>query len=68
MGVPIYHGWYERVQTGMHHRMGTTLVQDYSLTRKVATALQGLLEEEWAAARNGALKRLKIVQLACFFS
>jgi hypothetical protein len=22
MEVPIYHGWYERAQMGMHHRMG----------------------------------------------
>jgi hypothetical protein len=22
MGVPIYCGWYDRAQVGMHHRMG----------------------------------------------
>jgi hypothetical protein len=41
------------------------VVQDYGLSRKPATALQGLLEEEWAAARNDALKRFEIAQLAC---
>jgi hypothetical protein len=65
MGVPIYHGWYDRVKTGMHHRMGAKVVQDYGLSGKVATALQGLLEEEQAAAQHDALKRLEITQLAC---
>jgi hypothetical protein len=45
MGVPIYHGWYDRAQTGMYHCMGDTVVQDYGLSRKAAIALQGLLEE-----------------------
>jgi hypothetical protein len=34
----------------MHHHMGDKMVQDYGLSRKAASALQGLLEEEWAAA------------------
>jgi hypothetical protein len=29
MGVPIYHGWYDRAKTGMHHRMGDKVVQEY---------------------------------------
>jgi hypothetical protein len=48
MGVPIYHGWYNRAQKDMHHRMGGNMVQDYDLSRKAETMLQGLLEEEWA--------------------
>jgi hypothetical protein len=51
---------------GMHHRMGGKVVQDYGLSRKVATTLQGLLEEEWVASRHDALKRLQTTQLACF--
>jgi hypothetical protein len=66
MGVPIYHEWYDRAQMGMHHRTGGKVVQYYSLSRKVATALQLMLEEEWAVARSGALKRLEIAQLTCF--
>jgi hypothetical protein len=45
MGGPIYHGWYDRAQTGMYHLMGGKVVQDYGLSRKAAIALQGLLEE-----------------------
>jgi hypothetical protein len=26
MGVPIYHGWYDRAKVGMHHRMGYKVV------------------------------------------
>jgi hypothetical protein len=26
MGVPIYHGWYDRAQVGMHQRMGYKVV------------------------------------------
>jgi hypothetical protein len=66
MGVPICHSWYNRAHTGMHHRMGDKVVQDYGLSRKTAIALQGLLEEEWAAERHDALKRLEIAQLECF--
>jgi hypothetical protein len=44
MGVPIYHGWYDRSQTGMHHRMGDKIVQDYGISRKASMALQGLLD------------------------
>jgi hypothetical protein len=58
MGVPIYHCWYERENTGMHHRMGGKVVQDYGLSRKVVIALQEMLEEEWLAARLEAGKRL----------
>jgi hypothetical protein len=47
MGVPIYHGWYDRAQTGMHHCMGDKVVQDYDISRKAAIALQVLMEEEW---------------------
>jgi hypothetical protein len=27
MGVPIYHGWYDRAKIGMHHRMGYKVVR-----------------------------------------
>jgi hypothetical protein len=64
MGVPIYYGWYDRAQTGMHHRMGDKVVQDYGLSRKAASALQRFLEEEYAAAQQDAVKRLDIAQLA----
>jgi hypothetical protein len=40
MGLPIYHGWYDQAQTGMHHRMGDKVVQDCGLSRKAAIALQ----------------------------
>jgi hypothetical protein len=58
MGVPIYHGRYDRAKTGMHHRMGDKLVQDYGLSRKAVIALQDMMEEEWGAARLEAGKRL----------
>jgi hypothetical protein len=66
MGVSIYHGWYHRAHTGIHHRVGDKVVQDYGLSRKAAIALQGLLEEEWAAAQHDVVKRLDIAQLASF--
>jgi hypothetical protein len=66
MGVPIYHWWYDRAKTGMHHRMGDKVVQDYGFSRKVVIALQEMMEEEWGAARLKAGKRLEIAQLACF--
>jgi hypothetical protein len=34
MGMTIYHGWYDRAKTVMHHRMGDKVVQDYGLSRK----------------------------------
>jgi hypothetical protein len=40
MGVPIYHGWYDRANTGMHNRMGDKVVQYYGLPRKAVIALQ----------------------------
>jgi hypothetical protein len=66
MGLPIYHGWYDRANTGMHHRLGDKVVQHYGLSRKAVIALQEMLEEEWLAARLEAGKRLEIAQLACF--
>jgi hypothetical protein len=66
MGVPIYHYWHDRAHTGMYHRMGDKVVQDYGLSRKAAITLQGLLEEEWAEAQHDAVKRLDIVQLVSF--
>jgi hypothetical protein len=41
MGVPIYHGWYDRAEVGMHHRMGDTVVQDYGLSKQTIVALHG---------------------------
>jgi hypothetical protein len=32
MGVPIYHGWYDRAKMGVHHRMGDKVVQDYRMS------------------------------------
>jgi hypothetical protein len=66
MGVPIYHGWYDRAQVGMHHRMGDKVVQDYGLSKQAVVALQVGLEREWEAARDNAGNRLEIAQLACF--
>jgi hypothetical protein len=66
MGVTICHGWYDRAQTGLYHRMGDTVVQYYGLSRKASTALQNLLEDEWAEGRNDDLTRLEISQLASF--
>jgi hypothetical protein len=66
MGVPIYHRWYDRAKTGMHHWMGDKVVQDYGLSRNEVIALQVMMEEEWGAARLEAGKRLEIAQLACF--
>jgi hypothetical protein len=65
-GMPIYHGWYDRARTGMHHRMGDKVLQEYGISRKAASAIQGLLEEEWAAAQHDAVKRLNIAQLTSF--
>jgi hypothetical protein len=45
MRVTIYHGWDDRMQTGMHHRMGDKVVQDYGLSRKASTGLQCFLED-----------------------
>jgi hypothetical protein len=45
-GVPIYNGWYDRANTGMHHRMGDKVVQDYGLSRNAVIALQEIMEEE----------------------
>jgi hypothetical protein len=46
MGVPIYHDWYARAKTRIHHRMGDKVVQDYGLSRNAVIALQEMLEEE----------------------
>jgi hypothetical protein len=48
----------------MHHRMGDKAVQAYGLSKKVVVALQVGLEKEWEAARDNAVNRLKIAQLA----
>jgi hypothetical protein len=56
MGVPIYHDWHGRANTGMHNRMGDTMVQDYILSRRAVIALQEMLEEEWLTARLEAGK------------
>jgi hypothetical protein len=66
MGVPIFHGCYDRAQTGMHHHMGDKVVQDYGLSRKAASALQGFLKEEWVAAQQDAVNRIYIAQPASF--
>jgi hypothetical protein len=66
MGVPIYHGWYDRVQVEMHHRIGDKVVQDYILSKQAVVALEVGLEKEWEAARDNAGNRLEIAQLAFF--
>jgi hypothetical protein len=66
MGVPIYQGFYDRTQTGMHYDMGDKVVQYYGLSRKADIALQGFLEEEWAASQQDAVRRLDTVQLESF--
>jgi hypothetical protein len=66
MGLPIYHGWYDRAQVGMHHQMGDKVVQDYGLSKQAVVALQVGLENEWEAAGDNAGNRLEIAQLACF--
>jgi hypothetical protein len=55
-GVPSYHGWYDRAQVGMHHRMGDKVVQDYGLSNQAAVALEAVLEKEWEVARTNAKK------------
>jgi hypothetical protein len=42
------------------------VVLDYGLSRKAAIAMQGLLEEEWAAAQHDTVKRLDIAHLESF--
>jgi hypothetical protein len=54
LGGPIYHGWYDRAQVGMHHTMGDKVVQ------------QNLLEREWELAPTDQEKRMEVAQLACF--
>jgi hypothetical protein len=66
MGVPIYHGWYDRSQVGMHHRMGDKVLHEYGLSKQAGVALQVGLEKEWEAARDKAINRLEIAQVACF--
>jgi hypothetical protein len=66
MGVSIYHGWYDRAQVGMHHRMGDKVVQDYGLSKQALVALEVGLEKEWEAARDNAGNWLEIVQLDFF--
>jgi hypothetical protein len=66
MGVSIYHGWYDRAQVGMRHRMGGKVVQDYGLSKQVEVALEVGLEKEWEAAQDNAGIQLETVQLVCF--
>jgi hypothetical protein len=62
--VSLWHD--DRAKTGMHHRMGDKVVQDFRLSRKAVIGLQEMLEEEWLSARLEAGKRLEVAQLACF--
>jgi hypothetical protein len=66
MGVPIYHGWYDRSQVGMHHRMGDKVVQDYGFSKQAVVTLEVGLEKEWEVARDNTGNRLETAQLACF--
>jgi hypothetical protein len=50
LGAPVYHGWYDRAQVGMHHRMGDKVVQNHDLSKRAVMALQLVLELEWQAA------------------
>jgi hypothetical protein len=66
LGAPIYHGWYDRAQVGMHHRMEDKVVKDYGLSREAVVALQVILEREWELASLDVDNRMEVVQLACF--
>jgi hypothetical protein len=66
MGVPIYHGWYDRAQVGMHHQMGDKAVQDYGLSKQAVVVFEVGLENEWETTRDNSGNRLEIAQLACF--
>jgi hypothetical protein len=66
LGAPVHHGWYDRAQVEMHHRMVDKVVQDYGLFREAALALQNLLEREWELAATDQEKRMEVPQLPCF--
>jgi hypothetical protein len=66
MGVPIYHGWYDRGKVGMHHQMVDNVVHAYGLSKQATVALKVMLGNEWEAARNNIKKWLETAQLACF--
>jgi hypothetical protein len=66
LGTPIYHGWYDRAQVGMHHRMGDKVVQDYGLSQEATVALQNLMEREWELAATYQENIMEVAQLAYF--
>jgi hypothetical protein len=66
LGAPVYHGWYDRAQVGMHHRMGDKVVQNYGLSKQAVMALQVVLEWEWQAAGDSRVNKMGVVQLTCF--
>jgi hypothetical protein len=62
--APIYQGWYNRSQVGMHHRMKA--VQDYGFPQEAVVVLHVLLERERKLATLDADKRMEVSHLACF--
>jgi hypothetical protein len=68
LGAPVYHGWYDRAQVGMHQRMGDNVVHNYGLSKQTVMALQVVLEREWQAAGDPRVNKMGVAQLACFFS
>jgi hypothetical protein len=66
LGAPVYHGWYNRAQVGMHHRMGDKEVQHYCLSKQDVMALQVVLEWEWQAAGVSRVNKMAVAQHACF--
>jgi hypothetical protein len=66
IGAPVYHGWYDRAQVGMHYHMGDKAVQNYGLSKQAVMPLQVVLEREWQAAGDSRVKKAGVAQLACF--
>jgi hypothetical protein len=66
LGAPVYHGWKDRAQAGMHHRIGDKVVQNCGLSKRAVIALQVVLEGEWQVAGESQEKRIGVAQLACF--
>jgi hypothetical protein len=52
MRVPIYHGWHDISQVGMHNRMGYEVVQDYSLSKHTVMVLEVVFEKECGNQRE----------------
>jgi hypothetical protein len=64
-GASVYHGWYDRAQVGMHHRMVDKVVHHYGLSKQDVMALQVILEWEWQASGDSRINKMEVAQLAC---